>query len=411
MALDLKKAKKNSSGNNRNFGSNNIPVVISEVVMADPNKVNADKDYAIGWLLAPFAGVEPTFDEHGNPTTSFKIKMSEKKNPAVERPEIYHLQEGKKIGIGAPVAAQSLVVLERAYLDRRSDMIVANWYKIAKRDLANTHEDCVTSGLVSVDGYKEFDGNVRQSRYAAFPQYAETFKGVEDFKAKGAKFLQHSEEMGGGRPCFWVRVIDNESFTGPDAENTMVAASFYVGRDSEGNDLSPEESIDALLNSSDETRVAWKSYIEASAEEDPQYTFEIIPFQSFSTGLKSIEGKKKKNQDDSIAFRMEDGASSTGFAMGSMITKRDPDKPDMLTFFATDTYIINRFDPIFPREELITPNMQDHVRDYVFDKVQAAAQKRIENVKNRNSDNAPDQDGPSGEPDHSAGQSRGLTPN
>jgi len=412
MALNLKSIKKNSGGGNtRSFGKWNIPVMIGAVHVADPKNRNIEEDYAEAYILAPFDDVVPQFADDGAPLTSFKLKMNPKK-AVKNRPEVFELQKGKRVGISQPTGEFPIIVLEKAYLDRRSETLVADWYTFAKRSYDNPNEACVTGAFVSVDPYKENNGNVKQNRYAVFPDQAVTFSGLDDFKAKGAAFLQHNPELGGGRPCFWVRIVDNDSVTDPERESEIVMTSVYLSRDEDGNELSAEQSIEKWLAAADEDedRASWVEYIAASGSE-AGYTFELIPFYSYSTGSKTIEAKQGKSQDDSVVFQIQEGDRKTsGFGPGTIVAKRTGE--DQNAFFATATFLSNIYSPRYPREEIPTDNLPEPVRKALMDKAQAASQKRISDAQSRYSQQGGVSDeAHDGEPDHSAGQSRGLTPN
>lgn len=443
MALNLgslTKSRQSSSGGGR--GTENVAVMVAEVHIHDKTKktANPTEDYAICYLLEDAFGkkaefndkVAPDHPEYMTPLTSVKVKMRDdvKVSGEFSQPGIYDLQVGKRKGASMPMGQFPIIVLESAYLDSRTDTVMARWYRVGQRDVNNTTERCLNGVLVSVDreSYEMRDNerNYYQNRYVMMPDAARTFSSMEEFKEIVSQFLTENPDAAGGRPAAMIRIIDPKAVAEGRVDETAIATTHvYPGwiKD-EQRRLSPEESAERWL--SDPENANWVEYIsalEAGSEEVKGLIFELIPSYKYSTGRDSLPSKKARGKDDAEFFRIPaedrktgafipknngDGfVMTSGFAQGSMIVKRvnDVDAP----WFATNTFRKHRFGPIFMRHEVVTPNLPEDVSKVLESRAEArgnAARQDWVNSRQAESASATEDEIHFAEPDHSGG----LTP-
>jgi len=437
MALDfgsVKKPRQQFSG-----GSESVAVMIAEVHLADPSKKTANpaEDYAIAYLLEDAFGMKAEFnlnvpdtDEHyGSPLTSVKIKMKPRNLSGEYTPmEIFDLQPGKRKGASLPMGQWPTVILERAYLDSRTDTVVVNWLHVAQRDNTNAQERCLTNNLVTVESerydVRDNERKYRQIRFTASPDRAVTFNDMASFKAAATEMLKENLEQGDGQPLALMRFVTNDSFDEgkvPEIHTRLVYPAYKEG--GEGYE-EPAVSVERWL--ADESNKGWVNLINQAATETG-YTVELIPLSRYTTGKESLPSKRGKGRDDAESFQIpsedrENGYAPTrknngegflmtnGYAAGSMIVKRAADPT--ARWFATKTLRKTGFGPIYMRDELVTPNLPEKVRN-VFESLAAArgeaARARFTNGAQQSQpaqESSHDDEIPFGEPDHSGG----LTP-
>lgn len=436
MALDfgsVQKTRKTSGG-----GSENVAVMIAEVHLADKSKrtANTAEDYAMAYLLEDGFGKKAEFikgGEHdGAPQTLIKIKMRPDRPSKGEYapPEILDLQVGKRKGAALPMGEWPTIILERAFLDSRTDTVMAQWYKVCKRDANEQNDWCLTGGnLVSVEReYYNLVNNerkYRQARYSVLPEKAEVFNDMASFKAAAAKALTERTDIGGGQPVALLRIVRNSSFEDKQVPE-VITKMIYPAR-VEGAEFvqyeSGETSVEKWLSTDDKEIQAYVGFIN-QAPEEPDYTYEIIPMWRYNTGSQSLPSVKEKGFDDAerfsipdqdrtkgYALKMKDNGDGplmvAGFAVGSMMIKRNPVQD--AKWYATSTFRKNGFGPIYRMDELVTPGLPAKAK--ALFEAQAAARgenSRSNFTKGKQQNQAPSQDDeiPFGEPDHSGG----LTP-
>lgn len=429
MALNLGSVKK-SYAPQSGGGSESVAVQIAEVHLADQSKrtANPAEDYAIAYILEDAFGKKAEFDEKNSALTAIKLKMRPRPHLTGEyQPmEIFDLQVGKRKGSSAPMGEWPTVILERAYLDNRTDTVMANWLHVVSRSNLDTLNRCI-SGMVSVDAERyNMKDNVReyyQDRHAAHPERAATFDDMDSFKAAAADFLTRKTEYGDGKPMVMIRIVNNASFEAgkvPEIANKIIFATTHE----EGGIRVPdagEDIVDRWV--ADEANAEWVSFIN-QAKSETDYTFELIPIYRYSTGKESLPSKKGKGRDDADDFavtkedrdngyapiRKNNGepAVTSGFAAGSMIAKRQNDTD--AGWYSIKTLRKTGFGPIFMRDELVTPNIPANVKAE-FERLAKARGDALRNKVTKSSqpasEAAQDDEIPFGEPDHSGG----LTPN
>jgi len=433
----LNKSRQNSGGGNR--GTENVAVMVAEVHVQDKRAANPAEDYAIVYLLEDAFGKKAEFNdkvpsEHPDymtPLTTVKLKMRPdvKVSGEFTQPGVWDLQVGKRKGAGMPMGQFPTIVLESAFLDSRTDTVMARWYRVGQRDYTNTGERCLPNALVSVEAerYENTDnGKVfHQYRHLVMPEDARTFSTLAEFKEIATSFLVENPDAAGGRPIATFRILNaNGIAAGQIDENSIATIQIYPIWDKEKQArLSPAESVERWLEANPE----WVGLIMKVEEKSPDtegYVFELIPSYRYNTGRDSLPSKKGKGIDDAENFRVnvEDRAKggayiaknngdgfvmTNGFALGSMIVKRSADDAP---WFATNTFRKNRFGPIFMKDEFLTPNLPAETRKVLEARAEArgnSARQAMTAGRDAENGSAPSDDEiPFGEPDHSGG----LTP-
>ena len=107
----------------------NVVGMIDRLVVAQPGKSNPDKDYAEIYLVhsVPELGLVAEFDENGAPLTKIKVMMPPPREGGEGRRDILGLTQKKA---GGPAMGQgSLVVFEKAYFDRKENVLKARFSK------------------------------------------------------------------------------------------------------------------------------------------------------------------------------------------------------------------------------------------------------------------------------------------
>lgn len=410
--------KRNNTTRNGGGGRQNVVVELASVHTEGGNDPNFEKDYAIGYLLHDAFGKKAEYDDDGNPVTEIRFQVKKPDNYDPKKPAASIAKLNQDRGLWKKVVAGNHLIIENAYLDSRSDTVMARWLTPGSRDPFAGNEVCrindsakrAPSGnafLTTV--YKEkFQDNPDggrssyQYRISLDQESAKPVSSLEDFKAKvtqmfydmsnegvasrfaesGREFYQNNGD-GRGHPRVYLRGVDVRDESGLYTDSVMVRLLW----DNENKkSLSVEESIDAFLN--DERNA---ELVGALSETHDENTYlEVIPAQVYKTGRDSLPSMKDRGGDDSARFpcpvldafgketRDNDGRVSigSGFAPGIVTLGRKDGGP----WFAKSTFRTEMYGPISPLAEIITPELPAHFRD-LFEQRAAA---RNEIMKNKN---------------------------
>lgn len=407
----------NLSGlNERNKGGGgprrvNITVELVGFELKDPKKANPAEDIMVARLLCPVTipGFPAyTEDADGNPTTEIRVKVPPREVKGDNKPiEIFDIGRGKNLL--KPSKAGALIELERATFDSRSGIVEAGWLKV--RTHGPLSENALEMGhvghLVSVskEYYEDVDGErkYRQTRTLVLNNDARVFNSMDEFYQAAGEFLVDQPDSGGGRPGVFVRIIEIDKPT-QDIAMTTISRGW---NSEESRPATPEESVQSFMNSPRQAN--WVDNLKLAGTKDAEgYLLEMIPHYTWSTGGASLP-KGRERFDDSRDFQIPvEGSDKTfsGFAEGDMFLMRKEDGP----FVATGTTRRSRFLPIFPREEIVTPNLPKEVADLYRER---AAQRgrdagaALSGNKQQPKADSADEDIGFAEPDHG---SRGVTP-
>lgn len=433
--LDFSKVKKASFGGGRS-DRENVAIEFRSVDVANERQPTPAEDVLHGYLLHDALGLRAEFKADGTPLTEVKVRINEKRKSKLTGAhaplEIYNLP--RKSGNHKPVHPGGVVVLENSYLEERTGTIVTGWLSVASRNPAEALETAHTGQMVTVEAERytvdkeSNEKKYRQNRLLALAADAATFGSLKEFKDNAAEFLKENNAGGGGRPGFYVRIIDSNDPT------QIVQSQITATWDSQNEKLHEAETIvDAWL--ADPENAQWAAFVNAADQPDGQgYIFEQIPFYRYGTGLKSLPSmSEKKGRDDSENFRIraedDDGnyirnrrdpsefVETNGFTLGTMVIRRQENNAKA-NWFGTRTFAQNRFGKIYSRKELVTPNLPAEIAALFEEKAVARGEyARAENEKRfGNASASPQADADNaagagddlafGEPDHRGG----LTP-
>jgi hypothetical protein len=419
MALNLNKLKNN--GNSGGPRRSTIALELVRVEQKDPKKATPGEDVGIFRMRHPAEGFpEYTEDDKGAPTTEIKMILEKREIRGEHAPlEFADFRRGK--GQTKPVAAGGVIILENASYDSRKGVGSARWARIATHAPEGPTENSPNDHLISVgkETYEDVDGErrYRQLRYLAIPTDAQTFTSLEEFKKIASDLLIAQPDIGGDKPGVWVRILNTK-----DPLNDRVTTSIRLGwkaaeGDAPGRQMTPEESVENFLNS---PRMAdWVDNIsQAGTPDAADYVFEVIPHFWWYTGEKSLPKGKPRSDANDYQIPVE-GSNKTfsGFAKSHMILKRkitpaQGNEPEEIgNWFASGTMRVNRFDAIFPREEIVTPNLPKPVADLFAEVAESRGKQSLDAIR-ANKEQAPktdaaDEDLGFADPDHSPG---GVTP-
>lgn len=379
MALDFSKVKKSGFGGNGGGNRENIAIEFKSVDVVDQKKATPAEDVINGYLLHDALGLRAEFDDEGNPITEVRVRVNDKRKSKLTGEfaplEAYDLP--RKKGNSQATHPGGVVVCENCFLEERTGTIVTGWLSVASRNPAQALETAHTGLPVTVENerYSEVEEGgqkvrkYRQNRYLAIVDKAATFGSLEQFKANAELFLKEEPAAGGGRPGFWVRLIDQND------PSQVVQATITMTWDRDNQRMnSAQEVVDAWL--ADPDNAQWASFVNAAGTPDGDgYVFEQIPFFRFSTGAMSLPSKSTKGRDDAENFRIRavddegneisrrdngDPVMTNGFGVGIMVVRRQEDS-ESANWFATRTFIQDRFGKIYARKELVTPNLPANI--------------------------------------------------
>lgn len=416
MALDLKKLS--NTGNNNVQRSSYITGELVRFELKDPKKASPGEDFAVIRLRSQHDGFpDYTEDEDGAPTTEIKVLLSKREVKGEFAPlQFFDLKRGKDLA--KPCASGSVLLFDNCYYDARKGYAVAGWVRALTHGPENDTERAPTGFLMSVGKeYYEDDNGTRtynQERYLSLEHEATAFSSMEQFKKAVAEALVPQPDIGGDRPAVWVRILNVNDPN--DRATTHIRLRWKAGENGEdGRMMSPEESIEAWLNSP--RNAAWVDNISQAGSADVKdYIFEVIPHFWWKTGEKSLPSKNKYNRNDADQFqyRLQDSEKTySGFALATMGLKRKitpaiDDEPERIgTWFATTTVRFNRFDKNYSREELVTPNLPKAIANLFHDNAIKRGLDALDEYRANKSvkSDAADEDIGFAEPDHDVGRS------
>ncbi|MTH96199.1 hypothetical protein [Roseibium sp. RKSG952] len=427
MALRRNNTKRSGGG-----GRQNAVVELASIHTENGSDPNYEKDYAIGYLLHDAFGKTAEYDDQGNPVTEIRFQMKKPDHFDPKKPPASIAKLGQNKGLWKKVEVGSHLIIENAYLESRSDTVMAKWLISGSRDPYSGAEVCRVNDsakrrpsgkafltTVYPETYYDRDNGSRvhaQYRVALDQENAKRVSSLDDFKAKvtqmfhdmsnegvasrfpenGREFYQNNGD-GRGTPHVYLRGIEMDDASGFYSDSARV--SLIWDREKKSFQ-SVEESIDAFLKDKNNAAI-----VESLSDTHEENTYlEVIPAQVYKTGESSLPSMKKSGGDESVRFpcpvldefgketRYEDGNLRVvrGFAPGFITLGRvngDPEAP----WFAKSTFRTEIYGPISPLEEVITPELPGHFRDLL--EKRAAARSEIMKNKNKNKP-APTRDEP-----------------
>jgi len=418
MALNLKKLS--------NTGNNNAPrssFVSGELVrfeLKDPKKATLGEDFAVIRLRSQFEGFpDYTEDQEGAPTTEIKVQLRKRETKGENAPlEFIDLKRGKDLA--KPCGAGSVLVFDNCFYDSRKGFAIAGWVRALTHGPENNLERAPTGFLMSVskEYYEEEDGvrTYSQERSLALEHESKAFNSLDEFKKVVAAALVPQPEIGGDRPGVWIRILNTKN--PDDRATTQLRLRWKAGEDGQdGRQMTPEESIESWLNSP--RNADWVDNLSQVGTADVKdYVFEVIPHFWWKTGEKSLPSKSKvkRNDADQFQIRVPDSEKTySGFALATMGIKRKitpamDDEPERIgNWFATTTIRFNRFDKLYSRDELVTPNLPKDVADLFHERATSRGLEALEELRaNKPKKDTADEDIGFAEPDHDTG--RGVSP-
>lgn len=414
--MALGKFRNKGKSGNGGFGSQNAVIELDSVQAQDKKgNPNWEGDYAVGLLLHDAFGLKAEFDVDGNPTTEirFKIRKPENINPDNPPPSIARLNVND--GLWRKCPEGSHLVLERAYMDERSNTVMAGWLTAAAREpyagegtvrINDTAAEVRSSTpfMVSVghEGSRDMpDGEKKayQRRMALYQENAVGFNGVDEFKAKAVELLtamgdeayagrdaegdDFYKTNGDGRGTPFLILRGAEKFEEDGKEGLTTAVGFVnVGWLKDGQRLqTPQEAVDAFVGNEKNAQLLDAL---ANPEDGAGTYFDLIPAQEYITGRKSLPSQKK-GKDDARMFdspildefgepaRDDEGnlRMGRGYAPGiMMLGRQDADA----RWFCKGTFRTHPYGPISPLGEIVTPGLPADLKDAF----ESRAQKRID---------------------------------
>jgi hypothetical protein len=421
MALNLKSLKNNGGGNGGGPKKRTIAVELVRVDLKDPKKATPGEDVGVFLMRHPADGFpEFTVDENGVNTTEIRMTL-EKHNYTGDNAPLLFSDYRKGKGQSKPVPPGSVVILEGATYDIRKNQGQARWQRVATHGPESATEYSPSDYLMSVgkESYQDVDGErrYRQLRYLAVADEAQAFTSLEQFKQIAADGLIPQADIGGDKPAVWVRILNTKDPV-EDRVTTSIRLGWKAGENGEdGRQMTPEESVENFLNSP--AMADWVDNISQAGKPDAaDYLFEVIPHFWWYTGEKSLPKGKPKSDSNDYQIAVENSDKSySGFAASHAILKRKitpamgDDAEEIGNWFATSTVRTDRFGPLFPREELITPNLPAEVKAKFEGLAKERGAKALATMlaaKNpQTKADAAGEDLAFGEPDH---DNRGVTP-
>lgn len=387
-AVEDKQPARKSGGKGTFIPNLNVPVRVTQVVVADDKKKTPTEDKIIGVLMAP------AFGKKAGEEVVVKLKD---RGPAADPDkiptEIWDIQPGKKVKGRYTVGKNPAVIAENARpLD--DNTIECGWIRVAEYEFnakpaEKAVKDSLQYGMVTV-GYldERQNGIARQLRHLHFNDFAQVLTGrgeeaIANFKAMVVSMMENHADVAGGRTNVHIRMINNNDLTNPQSYKY---ATIYQGWNTdEQRPATGAESIERWL--ADQANVGWLENIIAYADDvaESNGTLEIWPCWTYEAGKMAVDREVKAKSLGRATVNSEytapdvdltgepviefnnDGSKSWHRNAYTLVTE-GMHKLVLLDgrseWIADTTMTLERYpNSFFKPEQLVTPNLTKAARD------------------------------------------------
>jgi hypothetical protein len=342
------------------------------------------EDYIEAYLFRDACGIKAEFDENNNPITKVKISLrpDDRQNPTFARPSIGEFRKGNHMGKG--MGEHSIGYAEGCWLDQKTGNISGRWLNRIYPEFNPELNYPMFGVMASVRPEGEFnraDGTKRayQNRLVPLTDNAASVRTMDELRNEAIVLLNSlAETEVPGDHGFIVRGVDLDDL----GRN---ATEFFVPWDKEATaPMSAEKAVDQWIAS--EAGQEWAGVLEQVA--GTNFVLEVIPQLRIDTGSFSLPSKKREtalregkrvgaNVDDSSRYLYTaEGEERTQamYALSDLEIQRsrktEPGEEGFTRWVSTGTRPTQGRAPLFAADELITPNLPEHVVEQ-FSKIAA----------------------------------------
>lgn len=362
---ELKTGYGNRGGNRGSYA--NVAFQVKEYVFETAGKPSAN-DYIEAYLLHDVGSLKAEFTAEGVPTTLVKIRYNAQTEKNAKRPSILEYSRGR--GNAKAMEAGGLGIASSAEVDAKTGDLVCNWLERYYPKIDDELHFPLPNVIASVrpekpaeDGRKAFQG-----RYIMSPDAAETFSGMDDFKAKAASIIDRLRDMPGSSGVV-VRIIAKDTLLAGEKGPTA-SSEFFEGWDREAQAHEGGASaVEKWLAS--EAGQKFAPVIEAAS---PGHIFHVIPQMRIATGPMSLPSAKmadangpitdawKRRNDDSTGYQIDyEGRKEAGYFRTHVHVFRMANDTDQ--WLSGGSHLAEAFPAVQHQSEVITPDLSDDVKE------------------------------------------------
>lgn len=366
----------------------NVAVIVSAFEISQKGKSNADKDMLVGHLThsVPEMNLVAEFDADGNPITEVKVMMpTPKDGQGAGRRDIFGLTQKK--GAGDPMGPGSVVVFEKAWVDRNEGVLKA-LYAHGGPSLNDRNSNlkliyptvmvCVLPERTDrenkpVGRQEVMIADVGNS--AVVTSDAELKSFVEQMLAQGETIGTHGFQLQG-------RAIPPEGKDPAEFAadpNTRIAGAVFAKPKKVGEEwvaVTPDEVIAKFWESQRDLKEIWTN-------NQASYQFEVVPMVAVSQAKSLVPSRRDprdRARDNSKTFELYGdvdandryaankvtvgertlGVFDYGWAESHVIVERKAE--DSPAWYSTYQRPMSTRPTLYAMADLVTPNMPEYHR-------------------------------------------------